>query len=85
MRLPLEREHSACLTRERRFLLPVTNLASIGARGIYHMDISGKEKSRDGTPRGPFDVIPVRDVAPTYPMLWSHNAARERRLVVEPG
>ena len=64
--------------------LPVTNLASIGARGIYHMDISGKETSRDGIPRGPFDVIPVRDVAPTYPMLWSHNAARERRLVVEP-
>ena len=64
--------------------LPVTDLATIGARGMYHMDISGKEKSRLGTPRGPFDVMPIRDVAPTYPMLWSHHAARERRMVVEP-
>ena len=64
--------------------LPVTTLSSIGVRGIYHMDISGKEISQDGTPRGPFDVMPVRDVAPSYPMLWSHKAARERRLIVEP-
>ena len=70
-------------TREAK-TLPVTKLASIGARGLYHMDISGKETSQDGIPRGPFDVIPVRDVAPTYPMLWAHNAARERRLIVEP-
>ena len=70
-------------TREAK-TLPVTKLASIGARGLYHMDISGKETSQDGIPRGPFDVIPVRDVAPTYPMLWAHSAARERRLIVEP-
>lgn len=64
--------------------LPVTDFASISTRGIYHMDISGTEKSQDGTPRGPFDVYPVREVAPSYPVLWSHHAARERRLIVEP-
>ena len=73
------------LPRTRAALsLPVTNLASIGERGIYHMDISGTERSQDGTPRGPFDVIPARDVASIYRILWSHNATRERRLVVEP-
>ena len=64
--------------------IPVTSLENIGARGVYHMDISGTETNEQGIPRGPFDVIPIRSSAATYPMLWSHDARRERRLVVDP-
>ena len=63
---------------------PITNLANVGARGLYHMDISGTETNEQGIPRGPFDVIPIRSSAATYPMLWSHDARRERRLAVDP-
>ncbi len=64
--------------------IPVIRMASFGERGLYHMDISGKEMGKDGIPRGPFDVAPLRNIAPAYPMLWRHDAARERRLIVEP-
>ncbi len=71
------------LPRLREMLrLPIVPLANLGDRGLVHRDISGTNS--DGTPRGPFDVIPARDVAPTYPILWSHDARRERRLIVEP-
>ena len=36
-----------------------------------------------GTPRGPFEIISIQGV-PQYPVLWSHNAPRERSLVVLP-
>ena len=36
-----------------------------------------------GTPRGPFDIIPIQGV-PQYPVLWGHDANRERSLVVPP-
>ena len=62
--------------------LPIVPMASLGDRGLVHRDISGTNS--DGTPRGPFDVIPARGVAATYPILWSHDARRERRLIVEP-
>ena len=41
--------------------------------------------NQDGSPRGPFARLkpPVNSV-PTYPMLWAHDAKRERRLIVEP-
>ena len=62
--------------------LPIVPLANLGHRGLVHRDINGT--NRGGIPRGPFDVIPARDVSPTYPILWSHDAKRERSLVVEP-
>ena len=62
--------------------LPIVSLADLGDRGLVHRDINGTDRGR--TPRGPFDVLPARDVAPTYPILWSHDAKRERSLVVEP-
>ena len=51
-----------------------------GQEGIgHHRDISGK--TSDGAPRGPFDIIPIQGV-PQYPVLWSHDAERERGLIV---
>ena len=59
-----------------RHLIPIVTIGDIGARGFHDMQITGKAN-------GPFDVIVRRD-APTYPMLWGHDADRERRLVVAP-
>ena len=54
-------------------------------RGPVDRDIT--EQTRDGKPRGPFErVTPASSErgTPTYPMLWAHDAKRERKFVVEP-
>lgn len=56
-------------------------LGALGDKGLLHRDISGMTSS--GTPRGPFDIIPIQGV-PQYPVLWGHDANRERSLVVPP-
>ena len=61
--------------------LATTHLDSVGEKGLLHRDISGKNSN--GEPRGPFDVVPIRGV-PEYPVLWAHDADRERKLVVPP-
>ncbi len=63
--------------------VPIVKLWDLGYPGLYHMDINGKQT--DGTPRGPFDIhtLPAGRVA-SYPVLWSHDHKRERRLVVKP-
>ncbi len=63
--------------------LPVIRLGNIAERGPVHRDIT--EQTRAGAPRGPFELVKPADTpVPTYPMLWAHNARRERRLVVAP-
>ena len=66
--------------------LPLVPLSDLGERGLYHLDIAGPAPSKDGVPRGPFDIdpLPWNDAPPSYPVLWRHDADRERRLVVEP-
>lgn len=65
--------------------IPVTELSSLGERGLYHMDISGEELNKAGMPRGPFDIVAYDpNQVPTFPVLWSHDAQRERQLVVMP-
>ena len=61
--------------------LSTTCLDSLGKRGLYHLDIAGKNSN--GTPRGPFEIIPIQGV-PEYPVLWGHDAERERGLIVPP-
>ena len=61
--------------------LPTTQLGKLGKGGLYHLDISGGISN--GVPRGPFEIIPIQGV-PQYPVLRSHDAPRERRLVVLP-
>ena len=41
------------------------------------------EKTSNGDPRGPFEIVPIKGI-PENPVLWSHDAARERGLVVRP-
>ena len=57
----------------------MTHLYALGERGAGHRDISGAGR------RGPFDIVRLEPGEyPDWPVLWSHDAARERRLVVAP-
>ena len=59
--------------------LPITEMGTLAVRGLYHMDINGT----DG--RGAFNIREGQGRGvPTYPVLWSHDADRERSLVVQP-
>ena len=61
--------------------IPVTTLSRLGRPGPYHLDV----RSGGTTARGPFEIEPLAAGAtPSYPVLWSHRAARERRLIVAP-
>ena len=74
------------LPRMKDQVLPVAKLGDLGDRGLVHRDISGMQAGGD-TPRGPFDVRsldPARIPATAYPMLWTHEAERERTLVIVP-
>ncbi len=61
--------------------LATAGLGALGEKGLLHRDISGK--TSNGAPRGPFEIIPIQGV-PQYPVLWGHDAERERGLVVPP-
>ena len=61
--------------------IPVTTLSQLGTPGPYHLDIRGGGT----TARGPFEIEKLPpSTTPSYPALWRHHAARERRLVVAP-
>ena len=62
--------------------IPMTAVAKIGEIGPYHADINGDTST--GGIRGPFDIFPIKpNSVPTYPVLWSHDAERERTLSFE--
>jgi hypothetical protein len=62
--------------------VPMKRVEAIGAIGPYHMDVNASTST--GDVRGPFEVTAVRPgAAPTYPILWSHDAKRERTICFE--
>jgi hypothetical protein len=62
--------------------IPVTTIAALGTIGPYHADINGD--NANGSIRGPFDIIDVPpNSAPTYPVLWAHDAQRECAMSFE--
>ncbi len=62
----------------------LTELGELGTRGPVDRDVVGVQSDRV-TPRGPFDIEKTDNWrAATYPVLWSHDARRETRLIVEP-
>lgn len=81
------------LTHERRVWLPtmtesdavgfpITTVEKIGEIGPIHRDINGTNPS--GSIRGPFDIKDVKaGSAPSYPVLWAHDAERERTMAFE--
>ena len=75
------------LPRQRDAIpLPVVALGALGNRGLLDRDINGTEVSHADLPRGPFDIVSQQqpDIAPTWPVLWAHQAARERQMIVMP-
>ena len=65
-----------------RHPLPIAPLGRVGERGLLHRDIGNRN---DEAPpfRGLFKIVPARG-APAYPVLWGHDADRERRMLVDP-
>ena len=62
--------------------IPLTTVANIGEIGPYHMNINYNTPT--GGISGPFDIFPIEpNSVPTFPVLWSHNAARERTMSFE--
>ena len=60
--------------------IPMTVIRQIGEIGPIHRDITGTNP--DGSIRGPFEVRQLRpESVPTYPVLWAHEADRERTMM----
>jgi hypothetical protein len=70
------------MTKNSAITVSISTISKIGKVGPYHMDINGN--TPDGGIRGPFRVESLKaKAAPTYPILWSHNAERERCMGFE--
>lgn len=70
------------MTKNDAIKIPVTTVSGIGKVGPYHMDINGN--TPDGGIRGPFRIEDLKNkTAPTYPVLWTHDAKRERCMEFE--
>jgi len=54
-------------------------VSAIGSIGPGDRDINGD--GSNGEVRGPFEIVDISpDAAPTYPVLWAHDATRERSM-----
>jgi hypothetical protein len=59
--------------------LPISTVGAIGEIGPLHLDV--EYDARAGTIRGPFHIFETTpNSVPTYPVLWSHQAERERTI-----
>ena len=77
------RRGGLALPRSNRIVtLPTVRLGCLGTRGPLHRDVGG-HRGAALVARGPFEIAP-REGIPTFPVLWSHDASKERRIVVEP-
>ena len=71
--------------RQHPVPLPLARLGELGSRGLLDRDINGTEVTREGLPRGPFDIVSLQpQEVPTWPALWAHSAARETQMIVMP-
>ena len=62
--------------------LHIVRIRDVAGRGPFNLDIY---QDTPTGPRGPFLLRKLEPgKAPTYPMLWKHDAKRERRLMVAP-
>jgi len=70
------------MTKDDAIPVSITTVSRIGQVGPVHRDINGN--TPDGGIRGPFQVEALKTkAAPTYPILWSHDADRERCMEFE--
>ena len=62
--------------------IPMVRVLDIGEVGPYSLDIS--KRNNDGSIRGPFERRELQSQGvPTYPILWAHDADRERTMQFE--
>jgi hypothetical protein len=62
--------------------LPITSVGKIAKVGPYHADIDGLTQTK--SIRGPFARVALAaNHVPTYPILWEHDANRERSISFE--
>ena len=62
--------------------IPITTVEAIGEIGPIHRDINGTTPT--GGLRGPFSIEATKPKsAPTYPVLWAHDAKREQTLAFD--
>lgn len=62
--------------------LQMTTVSEIASVGPYHSDIDGLTQTK--SIRGPFARVALgENHVPTYPILWEHNADRERTISFE--
>jgi SAM-dependent methyltransferase len=70
------------MTKNSAISVYITTVSKIGQVGPVHRDINGN--TTDGGIRGPFQIEALTTAAaPTYPVLWSHDADRERCIEFE--
>jgi hypothetical protein len=70
------------MTKKNAIAVSISTVSEIGKVGPYHMDINGN--TPDGGIRGPFRIEDLKaKTAPTYPVLWTHHAGRERCMEFE--
>jgi hypothetical protein len=71
------------MTAREAKAVPIARTGALATVGPYHMDINAQQAG--GGIRGPFEKRDLVDGdAPTYPMLWGHDASEERAIVVQP-
>ena len=64
--------------------LPVAPLGELGVTGKVHRLVGSRDTGAGLAARGPFRIVPCTSAGHPYPVLWSHEADRERCLVVRP-
>jgi hypothetical protein len=70
------------MTKNSAIPVSISTISKIGQVGPYHMDINGNTPV--GGIRGPFQVEALKAKAvTTYPVLWAHDAGRERCMEFE--
>jgi len=70
------------MTKDFAIPVSITTASRVGQVGPVHRDINGNMP--DGGIRGPFRIEASKTkAAPTYPVLWSHDANRERCMEFE--
>jgi hypothetical protein len=70
------------MAKDAAIRVSVSKVSEIGKVGPVHWDINGNNSA--GGIRGPFVIEPLKPKsAPTYPVLWSHDANRERCMEFE--
>jgi hypothetical protein len=70
------------MTKNSAIELPISTVGKIGKVGPVDRDVNGNTPT--GGIRGPFNIEKLNpNVAPTYPVLWAHDATRERCMEFE--